>query len=119
MPTYNEPNLPDQLPPVLECALRAVLLREGAVIPVTPGEVATYDAGTDAASAHNIEPPCSPSLLFSWERKDRAPKAEGEIIQVGDFESQSFAFAARDGKAVSDETRQKLSQLVRQMKQSD
>lgn len=119
MPPYNQTKMPDQLPPVLECALRAVLLREGAVIPVTAGEVAAYDAATNAASAHNIEPPRSPSLLFSWERKDQAPKPETEIIQVGDFESQSFAFAARDGKTVFDDTRQKLSQLVRQMKRSD
>lgn len=120
MHPQHAPNSPENLPPILDCALRAVLLREGSVIPLTPGEVATFDAyvAADSSTDAIITPP-SPSPMFSWDRKERPSRPEGEVIQTGEFRSQTFAYAARDGKPVSDATRRRLSDIVKKLKQSE
>jgi hypothetical protein len=120
MHPQHAPNSPENLPPILDCALRAVLLREGSVIPLTPGEIATYDTYSAADGSNDgIVTPPSPSPMFSWERKERPSRPQGEVIQMGEFRSQTFAYAARDGKPVSDGTRRRLSDMVQKMKGSE
>lgn len=109
------PESQDRLPRALECVLRAVLLREGTAIPVTPREVALYQAQVNPACQELVRPSQTPSFLYSWERS--APRSA--LAEVVAFESQSIvdglAYAARAEAPVSEETRAKLSRMVVQM----
>ena len=99
----------------IEAALRAALLQRDAVLPVTPEEVAAFDARHRDDPLPPIQPPRPPSPRFSWETEEAAPAA-GNVVTFPDATSGPQAYAARTGGAVSAATRAKLGRLVREMK---
>lgn len=92
----------------LGSVLRAVWLEEGKEWPLTPREVAEFDAPGSREPATDTS--VSPSLSFSWERKG----AEKVVPFAGDDSVLSLAARARG--PVSAETRTRLSELLRQVK---
>ncbi len=110
MPHPKKRSRPKRQP--LEAVLRATLLRQGAVIPVTPEEVAAFDA-RHGDGLPPIQPPRAPSCRFSWETED---PAAGTVVAFSDRPVGPLAYAARAGGAVSPETQAKLRALVREMK---
>jgi len=113
MPRAKKRSRPKRQP--IQAALRAALLQLDAVIPVTPEEVAVFDARHPGDPLPPIQPPRLPSPRFSWETEDAAPAA-GEVVAFPDATSGPLAYAARTGGAVSAATRAKLGRLVREMK---
>jgi hypothetical protein len=110
MPHPRKRSLPKRQP--IEAVLRAALLRQGVVIPVTPKEVAAFDA-RHCEGLPPIQPPRAPSSRFSWETGD---PATGTVVAFSDIPVGPLAYAARAGGAVSPETQAKLRELVREMK---
>jgi len=106
---------PSGLPQAVECVLRAVLLTEGTAIPLTPEEVAFYDAHVKTNAHHELRPPRTPSFLFSWERTD-AVSAHAEVVPFPSPLAAGLALAARADAPVSTGTRSKLSALVAEMR---
>lgn len=102
------------LPQAVECVLRAVLLTEGCTIPLTPGEVAFYDAHAKI-KREEVRPPRTPSFLFSWERADRAP-VDTKVITFPSSIAAGLALAARADAPVSQGTRTKLGALIAEMR---
>lgn len=100
-----------------EAALHAALLRQDRAIPVTPAEVAAFDARhPDDGTMAPLPPP--PSLRYSWEPPE--PAAAGTVV---DFPAAPLdtpmSLAARTEVAVSAATRAKLATLVRTMQQRE
>lgn len=106
----NHSDSPDLMSALFERLTHAVLLSQGAAIPITPEEVAAYDAHfpvTDC-EVHNQ----TPSFLFSWERKDRAtPMAQVIPMECVSID-QGLTLAARSADKVSAASRSKLAQLM-------
>lgn len=108
MPHDKQLPPPVQPAPMLECVLRAVFLEQDALIPLTVAEVAAYDARADKIAPVPM-PPRSPSMLFSWERKDR-PKKAVVVPFPAPVGTGPLAYAAR-GK-MSPASQARLSQLI-------
>jgi len=117
MPSRKKANSPSRLPRPIESVLRAVLLNQDAAIPVTPAEVAAFDARHKDAPPPPIHPPHPPSPLFSWEKKEALPTVDQVVGFPQPSAGDTLAFAARKGLAVTPETRAKLSRLIQEMKE--
>ena len=100
----------------IEAVLHAVLLPQDAALPLTPKEVADYDARHRAEPPAAIPPAQPPSPRFSWERKPASPAADNVVAFRSTPPAESLAYAARAGNAVSLATRAKLARLVKEMK---
>jgi len=106
----NHSNTPELMSALLERLTHAVLLSQGAAIPVTPEEVTVYDAHFPVTDCE--VPTRTPSFLYSWERADRiVPIAK---VIPADFVSidQGLALAARSADKVSLASRNKLARLM-------
>jgi hypothetical protein len=106
----NQSNAPELMSALLERLTHAVLLSQGAAIPVTQEEVAVYDAHFPVTDCEL--PTRTPSFLYSWERADQGvPTAK--VIPM-DFVSidQGLAMAARSADKVSLASRSKLARLM-------
>lgn len=102
---------------LLECVLHAVFLGRNEAIPLTPEEVAAHDLQHSDLSPLAIKPPRTPSMLFSWERRDVHSSAAQVLSFPQPFGFSTMAYAAREGSSVSSETKRKLSRIVADMRQ--
>ena len=108
-----DPESPDKLPPEIEAALRAALLRRGELLPLTPPEIAAHDSAMPRPPT--VVPP-PPPTGFSWEKEKPAAKPADVVSLPDQAALDALAFAARSGSAISAETRAKVARLVREMR---
>lgn len=112
MPKSPQHDSSDSASALFERLTHAVLLRQGAVIPVTPEEVEEYDHYFPVTDCE-APVPQTPSFLFSWERKDQAPRISAPAVIVPFSVDQGLmALAARSSAPISEESRRKLSRLM-------
>lgn len=103
----------ERLPAPLECVLRAVMLGQGAAIPLTPREVAAHDAR--GIKLTDLQPSPDAIPVLSWERKHPA----ADVVPFSPPGSlDTLAYAARTRNGISAETRARLSQLLRDLPKS-
>src|SRR5690349_10003057 len=98
----------------LASSLRQAWLKQGKDLPLSPSEVAAFDAQQSATPS--VPVPSEPSLAFSWEKKsgDEPAKILPFATPSAD-DVLSMAARARE-REISAESRTKLAELIRQMK---
>ena len=108
MPQNSSSDSQGRASDLLHRLTHAVLLRQGAAIPLSVQEVTEFDARFGATT--DIKPPHSYSMSFSWEqRSDPEASALGACYPTTNY---GFAMAARSEESVSEASRSKLARLM-------